>query len=105
VAAKPEGWPAFSGVLRGDMEVRVRNPNEFSVKVGLRSGGKGVDFSVAANSVKSVTVPNGLYSIYFQYSTDPDGLYQGDNFTLKNNGVEIKIVKVVNGNYGIRKVK
>jgi hypothetical protein len=105
VAAKPEGWPAFSGVLRGDMEVRVRNPNEFSVKVGLRSGGKGVDFSVAANSVKSVTVPSGLYSIYFQYSTDPDGLYQGDNFTLKNNGVEIKIVKVVNGNYGIRKVK
>ena len=41
----------------------------------------------------------------FQYSTDPDGLYQGDAFTLNGNGVEIQIVKLVRGNYGIRKVK
>ena len=32
-----------SGELRGSMEVRVRNPNDFSVKVGLRSDGKGKD--------------------------------------------------------------
>jgi hypothetical protein len=31
----------------------------------------------------------------FQYSTDPDGLYQGDSFTLNGNGVEIQIVKLV----------
>lgn len=98
-------WPAMTSELSGGMEVRVRNPNEFSVKVGLRSGGKGRDFTVAANGVKSAYVPNGSYDIYFQYSTDPDGLYQGDRFTLRNNGVEIKIVKVVNGNYGIRKVR
>lgn len=98
-------WPASKGELRGVIEVRVRNPNEFSVKVGLRSGGKGKDFSVSANGVKSVRVPNGSYDVYFQYSTDPDGLYQGDSFTLQNNGVEIQIVKVVNGNYGIRKVR
>lgn len=30
---------------------------------------------------------------------------QGDSFTLENNGVAITITKVVNGNYGIRKVK
>lgn len=98
-------WPALTSELSGGMEVRVRNPNEFSVKVGLRSGGKGKDFTVAANGVKSAYVPNGSYDIYFQYSTDPDGLYQGDSFTLRTNGVEIKIVKVVNGNYGIRKVR
>ena len=40
-----------------------------------------------------------------RYSSDPEGLYQGDSFTLSNNGVDIQIVKVVNGNYGIRKVK
>lgn len=97
-------WPAMSDELRGSMEVRVRNPNDFSVKVGLRSGGKDKDFAVTANGAKSVTVPNGDYDIYFQYSTDPDGLYQGDSFTLRNNGVEIQIVKVFNGNYGIRKV-
>lgn len=105
LAGKPKGWPPMNGGVAGGMEVRVRNPNEFSVKVGLRSGGKGKDFTVDANGVESVYVANGRYDIYFQYSTDPDGLYQGDSFTLSNNGVEIRIVKVVNGNYGIRKVK
>jgi hypothetical protein len=102
---KTRAWPAFSGLLSGSMEVQVRNPNEFSVKVGLRSDAKGVDFSVPANGVNSVFVPNGHYRIYFHYSTDPGGLYQGDNFSLQDNDVEIQIVKVVNGNYGIRKVK
>ena len=87
------------------MEVRLRNPNEFGVKVGLRSVGKGKDFVVGANDTRSIQVPNGCHNIFFQYSTDPDGLYQGDSFTLNNNGVEIQIVKVVNGNYGIRRVK
>lgn len=105
LAGNPQGWPSMTGELSGGMEVRVRNPNEFSVKVALRSGGMGTDFSVGANGVKSASVPNGRYDIYFQYSTDPDGIYQGDSFTLNNNGVEIQIVKVVNGNYGIRKVR
>ena len=87
------------------MEVRVKNPNDFKVRVGLRSGGMGKDFLVDANASQSVRVPNGRYAIYFHYSTDPEGLYQGDSFTLNDNGVEIQIVKVVNGNYGIRKVK
>jgi hypothetical protein len=87
------------------MEVRVKNPNEFKVRVGLRSDGRGQDFIVTANGTDSVHVPNGRYDIYFQYSTEPDSLYQGDSFTLSDNGVEIQIVKIVNGNYGIRKVK
>jgi hypothetical protein len=102
---KPTNWPKYSGELTGRLEVRVKNPNDFKVRVGLRSGGNGKDFTVAANDRESVRVPNGRYEIYFQYSTDPNGLYQGDSFTLNDNGVEIQIVKVVNGNYGIRKVK
>jgi len=98
-------WPSFTGQLHGSREVRVKNPNEFSVKVGLRSHGKGRDFIVAKNDKTSVSVPDGAYDIYFRYSTDPTGLYQGDSFRLSGNGVEIQIVKVVNGNYGIRKVK
>ena len=104
-ASISNNWPGYSGDLVGGMEVRVKNPNEFGVKVGLRSAGKGKDFVVEANDTQSVQVPNGRYDIYFQYSTDPDGLYQGDSFTLNDNGVEIQIVKVVNGNYGIRRVK
>jgi len=87
------------------MEVRVKNPNNFIVTVGLRSEGKGRDFKVAGNDTEAVIVSNGRYDIFFHYSTDPDGLYQGDSFTLKDNGIEIQIVKVVNGNYGIRKIK
>src|SRR5439155_10093203 len=81
----PATWPIMTTELRGANEVRVNNPNDFSVKVGLRSEGKGKDFSVAAKSSASVSVPNGRYDIYFQYSTDPDGLYQGDSFTLDGN--------------------
>ncbi len=104
-AANGPNWPGMAGALSGAMEVRVKNPNDFQVKVGLRSGGKGKDFTVGANKAQSVSVPNGRYDIYFQYSTDPDGLYQGDSFTLNDSGVEIQIVKVVNGNYGIKKIK
>jgi hypothetical protein len=75
------------------------------VKVGLRSAGKGRDFTVKANGTNSVQVPNGKYDVYFQYSTDADGLYQGDSFSMTNNSVEIQIVKVVGGNFNIRKVK
>ena len=33
-----------------------------------------------------------------------DRQFQGDAFDLNNSGVEIRIVKVANGNYGIRQV-
>lgn len=102
---KQRGLPLFRNELQGANTVRVKNPNNFAVKVGLRSGQDGKDFEVSAHGSSSISVPDGYFDIYFQYSTDPDGLYQGDSFTLAGNGVEIQIVKVVNGNYGIRKVK
>jgi len=60
---------------------------------------------VPANRVASVFVPDGTYDIYFIYLSAPDALFQGDGFTLRGNSVEIQIVKVVGGNYGIRRVK
>lgn len=110
--SKPKGHergrthlPPFKELLLGSNEVRVKNPNDFDVRVGLRIGERGKDFEVAANGITSVFVPNGKYEIYFIYSTKPDALFKGDNFSLNNNGVEIQIVKVVGGNYGIRRVK
>jgi hypothetical protein len=97
--------PAFTQPLEGENLVRVRNPNDFAVAVGIRSGEKGKDFEVPAKGVNTVYVPNGRYDIYFVYSDKPDALFQGDSFTLVGKGVEIQIVKVVNGNYGIRQVK
>lgn len=97
--------PPFESKLKGTNEVRIRNPNQFSVAAGLRMSNKGIDFEVPAKGKASVFVPNGNYDIYFVYSTKPDALFQGDSFTLNSNGVEIQIVEVVGGNYGIRRVK
>jgi hypothetical protein len=97
--------PAFKEELQGSNPVRVKNPNSFAVATGLRSGGRGKNFDVPANGVETVYVPDGRYDIYFVYSNKPDALFQGDSFTLNNDGVEIQIVKVVNGNYNIRQVK
>jgi hypothetical protein len=83
----------------------VRNPNAFAVSAGIRAGAKGKNFDVPAKGVQTVTIPNGRYDIFFVYSDKPDALFQGDSFSLNDNGVEIQIVKVVNGNYGIRQVK
>jgi len=97
--------PPFKEKLEGGNPVRIRNPNSFAVEVGIRAGEKGRDFDVAANGVETVYMPNGRYEIYFVYSDKPDALFQGDSFALNDNGVEIQIVKVVNGNYDIRRVK
>lgn len=98
-------WPQFSGELKGSRELRVKNLNEFSVKVGVRSGVKGRDFTVNAGKTASVFVPDGDYRIFFTLSSDPESVYQGDDFSLKGYGAEIQIVKVVNGNFNIRKVR
>ena len=97
--------PRYANELSGSNEVRIKNPNDFSVRAGLRSGVNGKDMDVPANGVESVYVPDGRYDIYFVYSNKPDALFQGDSFTLSGNGVEIQIVKVVGGNYSIRQVK
>jgi len=104
-ASTSKNWPAYSGELSPGMFARVENPNEFEVKVGLRSEGKGMDFFVGANQTLTVSLPGGTYDIYFQFARDPEGLYQAETRTPANNGNDIRIPKVVNGNYGVRKVK
>lgn len=97
--------PPFEFQIDGQNEVRIKNPNQYAVTVGLRSGKGGKNFRVNSNGVASVFAPNGKFEIYFVYSDKPDALFQGDSFILDNKGVEIQLVKVVGGNYGIRRVK
>jgi hypothetical protein len=99
------GLPKFTTELKGGNEVRIRNPNEFSVQAALRSAAQGKDFNVPAKGSNSVFVPDGAYEIYFVYSNEPGALYRGDSFVLRQNGVEIQIVQVVGGNYSIHRVK
>lgn len=97
--------PPFGKELQGTNEIRVRNPNDFSVTAGVRKEKKGKDWVIPPRDTASAFVPDGRYEIYFVYSDKPDALFQGDGFTLSGNGVEIQIVKLVGGNYGIKRVK
>lgn len=100
-----EQWPKSLGTLHGQNPVRITNPNPFSVRVALRSSGRGKDFKVSSNDSSTIYVPDGSYEIYFQYSHEPDAIYKGDDFSLHRHGVDIRVVKIVEGNYSIRRVK
>ena len=97
--------PTYSVELKGGNEVRIKNPNPFAVTAGVRAGKSGADLEVPPLGKRSLHIPDGHFDIYFVYSYKPDALFQGDSFTLSNNGLEIQIVKVVDGNYGIKRVK
>ncbi|MDR1252834.1 MAG: hypothetical protein LBK62_11830 [Treponema sp.] len=101
-------FPRFTWPLRGINEIRVRNPNAFSLWVAIRgdSGGAedgGVDFHVPPSSFNSVFIPDGGYRIYFVFSYEPRVLYRGDGFYLADYGFEIDVVPDDNGNYGIHR--
>jgi hypothetical protein len=101
-------WPTYSGELYGSSDLLIKNPQEFEVKVGLRSNGKGRDFMVAADDQRTVSVPPGRYEIYFRYGSDPNGLYRGDDFTIgpeRNRITTITLTQSPDGNYPVRKIK
>ena len=97
--------PEYKEQLSGANEVRIKNPNTFSVLAGIRSTEKGKNLNIQAGGTSSIYIPNGKYDIYFVYSNKPEALFQGDSFSLDDNGIEIQIVQVIDGNYNIRQVK
>lgn len=97
--------PAFRRTLsEGDSIVSVKNPNSYSVMVGLRSGRSGFDFLVPARSTRQISAPDGSYKIYFVYSDRPTRLWKGDDFRVRNQKIQIEIVQAVDGNYAIQPV-
>lgn len=106
LANAKRNWPKYSEKLRGHNSIlRIINSNDFDVRVGLRSGEKGMDFVARARSTRKKNIPEGYYDIFFMYSKVPYDIYQGDSFsTDANERVSITLEKVERGNYGIRKV-
>ena len=92
--------------------VRIENPNNYSVLVTVRNvtgpdnswNGMETIWNVPPKNSREQRFPNGKYEIYFKYSDKPKDKYQGDGFSIAGGGVEIKLVAVTGGNYGIRKV-
>jgi hypothetical protein len=85
-------------------DVRIRNPNAFSVLVGIRSGKKGTDREVLPQDTKSFSLPVSNYDIYFVFSNNPNTLVKGDRLKLKDN-VEIELSKDLTGKYNTQPLK
>jgi hypothetical protein len=104
-AAGPNLLPKYKGELTGANQVQIVNPNNFKVWVGLRSAGKGKDFTVIPGGKTSVRVPDGSYEIYIVCSSDPNIRYTGNGFVLRQNGVSFQLPKIANNGQGAQRAK
>ena len=101
---RPEDWPKYRGELSGWQEFRLVNNGSRRVTVGLRSGGRGKDFAVGANSTAAVNVPSGAYEVFFQFIDEPENTYEGDRLTIQSGVAGVQITLGANsGNYNIRR--
>jgi len=98
-------YTAFTYQNKNQFKVEVENSNPWSVKVGLRGKEKGIDFIAPPGQMGFTIAPPGEYEIYFQHEIDPESLYKGDRFTLKDKGVRITLQKQRGGNFNVRKIK
>ena len=103
-AAAGSAWPPPGGGLAGPNTLRIINGNDFAIRVGLRSAGRGQDLVIRAAETATVTVPDGRYDLFFQYAAAPKGVYMGDPFTLQGNGYEIQILEAPKGAPGLRRI-
>ena len=74
--------PPFTTTLKGEHEVLFRNANDFPVLVAVRSGKRGIDLRIPANSIASAQLPDGDYVFSVVFSIKPNALFQGDRFAL-----------------------
>lgn len=101
--------PGAPGLLEGGRTITIINPTSTCVVAAVYScqgnelGSERDLVFVPSNGRGIVTAPEGRYRPYFVYASDPKAVYQGEDFSLwwPVAGVEIRLVKVVDGNYRI----
>ena len=79
-------WPKYDRELDGSYEVRVVNPHDSPVVVGLRCDREGRDFAVAPGRTRKVDVHAGKIDVFFRHRDYPGGIFQGDSFTYLPGG-------------------
>jgi hypothetical protein len=85
--------------------IQISNPNDFFIAAAVVTSDSGRYLMLPPRRGEVIDVPNGQYDIYFVYATDPESLYQGDSFSVRQQQITITIQMVEDGNYGIKKVK
>jgi hypothetical protein len=75
--------PDFTWSLRrGAYEIRVNNPSNSRVEVGLRTGKGGRDAIIGPGGSQSFQVDRGTYQLYYIYKDDPYTRYGGQSIVL-----------------------
>ncbi len=86
--------PDYTYQLRdGSYEIRIYNPLDTSVKVGLRSGKRGKNISIPAGGEKTVKVPRGNYQFVYIRDDEPSELQQGG--TVQIDGLFVGDIEVM----------
>lgn len=99
---RPSGWNLqWPGLLHGPNTLSVNNPNAFAVRVGVSSSQGSTEFTVEPHGSGSTSLPNGRFSMYFQFSNEPYSARRGDDVELRHSSASISIVRLEGGNYHI----
>jgi len=89
--------PNFTYQLReGSYEIKIQNPLDVEVLVGIRSDKRGKNFSIPAGGVKSIKVPRGEYNIYYIRSDEPNRVIEGGSVNIDGlfvGDVEIHLIR------------
>ncbi|MGC8846350.1 MAG: hypothetical protein ACP5QY_10915, partial [Candidatus Hydrogenedens sp.] len=89
--------PGYTYQLRdGSYEIKIYNPLDTSVKVGLRSGKRGKDISIPSGGVKAVKVPRGDYQFVYIRDDEPYEVQQGGSVQIDGlfvGDIEIMLLK------------
>lgn len=84
--------PAFRLPLQdGPTDFAVMNTHPFPIRVGVRTGEYGRDFTVRPNGSGVVKLPHGKYQLYYLNLNKPKELLQGEGFELQPNQRDMQI--------------
>lgn len=80
----------------GSYEMKIYNPLDTPVKVGIRSGKRGRDISIPAGGSKTLKVSRGNYQIFYIREDDPSVLQEGGSIQIDGlfvGDVEVHLLK------------
>lgn len=76
--------------------MKIYNPLDTPVKVGIRSGKRGRDISIPAGGSKTLKVSRGNYQIFYIREDDPSVLQEGGSIQIDGlfvGDVEVHLLK------------
>ena len=96
--------PSFKNHLEnGRNQFRIINPNDYAAYIVIIRGDSGKYLIAKPGYTITSYIPNGVYKIYFIFSEEPESLYQGDDFRLNGNGIELELTDIEDGNFSIKR--